>query len=84
MISDKNRDRIEVSDNILVSSCSYRLIGSVHHHGRTIASGHYTSNIWYPDSAYLCNDAQILPLKNFKISDSVHMLFYARHESNAS
>ena len=52
MINDKNRDRIEVSDNILVSSCSYRLIGSIHHHGRTIASGHYTSNIWYPDSAF--------------------------------
>ena len=80
-VDNKNRDNIYVSDTVTVSSCSYKRIGSVHHHGSTISSGHYTSNIWFSDTAFLCNDAQILPLKDITFSDSIYMIFYARNES---
>ena len=83
-VDNKNRDNIYVSDTVTVSSCSYKRIGSVHHHGSTISSGHYTSNIWFSDTAFLCNDAQILPLKDITFSDSIYMIFYARNESCVS
>ena len=79
---DKNRDTIEVNDSLTVSSVSYQLISSIHHHGRSIASGHYTCNIFYPDSAFLCNDSQIISLSNFQNSDSVYMVFYSRNVSS--
>ena len=75
MVNDKNRDSVKVSEVIKVSSCSYRRIGSIHHHGTTISSGHYTSNVWYPDAAFLCNDTQILPLNGLTVSDSGYMNF---------
>ena len=81
---DKNRDKIEVCEDITVTSLCYRLVGSIHHHGTTIASGHYTCNVWYPDSAYLCNDSQILPLSGPIFSDSVYMIVYARNETPTS
>ena len=81
---DKNRDKIEVCEDITVTSLCYRLVGSIHHHGTTIASGHYTSNVWYPDSAYLCNDSQIMPLSGPIFSDSVYMIVYARNETPTS
>ena len=79
--NDKNRDCILIGKELILSSLRYELIGSIHHHGRSIASGHYTSNIFYPDLAFLCNDNQILPLDNFQQSDSVYMVFYARNVS---
>ena len=84
IVDDKNRDSINVSDKIIVASCSYERIGSIHHHGSSISSGHYTSNIWYPDTAFLCNDSQILPLNDLTFSDSVYMIFYARNKSYVS
>ena len=84
MVNDKNRDGVKVSEVINVSSCSYRRIGSIHHHGTTISSGHYTSNVWYPDAAFLCNDSQILPLNGLTVSDSVYMIFYSRNDTYIS
>ena len=84
MVNDKNRDGVKVSEVINVSSCSYRRIGSIHHHGTTISSGHYTSNVWYPDAAFLCNDTQILPLNGLTVSDSVYMIFYSRNDTYIS
>ena len=74
----KNKVKISLDREILVTSSKYNLIGSVHHHGNTITSGHYTSNIYYPESAYTCNDSHIVPLNSFDPSDSVYLLFYAR------
>ena len=83
--SDKNRDCIEVSKELNVSSASYALMASIHHHGRSISSGHYTCNVFYPDTAFLCNDNQILALNNFsQLSDSVYMVFYSRYVSGTS
>ena len=80
----KNRDCIEVDRELTVSSVNYGLIGSIHHHGSSIASGHYTCNIFYPDLAFLCNDNQILPLNASQLSDSVYMFFYARNVLSTS
>ena len=74
----KNSDNILVDKFLNISSSEFSLIGTIHHHGRTIAAGHYTCNIFYPDSAYVCNDSHILPLNHFENSDSVYMLFYMR------
>ena len=77
----KNKDKINLDRDILVASNKYNLIGSIHHHGNTITSGHYTSNVYYAESAYTCNDSQIIPLTHFEPSDSVYMLFYT-HDTN--
>ena len=77
--TNKNTDSIKINRQLHIASQNYNLIGSIHHHGRTIASGHYTANIFYQDSAFLCNDSQVIPLNNFESSNSVYMLFYARN-----
>ena len=55
----KNTSKIEMTTFINMAAQSYGLIGSVHHHGSTIASGHYTSNIFFPKTAFTCNDSSI-------------------------
>ena len=74
---NKNRDKIVLDRELLIASTEFILIGSVHHHGNTITPGHYTSNVFYPESAYTCNDSHIIPLKHLEPSDSVYMVFYA-------
>ena len=40
---------------------------------------------FYPDTAFLCNDNQILALDDFsQLSDSVYMVFYSRYVSGTS
>ena len=73
----KNKNIIHIDREILINSSNYHLIGSIHHHGNTITSGHYTANVYHKESAYTCNDSHIMPLNNFEPSDSVYMLFYA-------
>ena len=73
----KNKNKINIDKEILITSSSYHLIGSIHHHGNTILSGHYTTNVYHKESAYTCNDNHIMPLNNFETSDSVYMVFYA-------
>ena len=53
---NKSKHKVGLDREILVTSDKYNLIGSIHHHGNTITSGHYTSNIFYAECAYICND----------------------------
>ena len=76
----KNKDKIILERSIMVSSNRYNIIGSIHHHGKKVTSGHYTSNIYYADSVYTCNDSHILHCTHSEPSDSVYMIFYARHD----
>ena len=78
LASSKNENKIIIDSKLTLSNVCYDLIGSIHHHGRSITSGHYTSNIWYPESAFLCNDSHIVPLYNCPPSDLAYMVFYSR------
>jgi len=76
--SGKNYHKIVLDRKLCLSNSSYHLIGSVHHHGSSVTSGHYTSNIFYESSAFTCNDSQIVPLFTINPSNSVYLVFYAR------
>ena len=79
VIGTKNRDGVLVNDVLRIANNSFSLLGSIHHHGNTIRSGHYTCNISYPDSAYTCNDNNIISLSNINLlSDSAYLVFYCR------
>ena len=53
LVGGKNKVPIQIDREIQIASSKYNLIGSIHHHGNTITSGHYTSNTFYPESAYM-------------------------------
>lgn len=76
---NKNNYSICLDREILIASYQYNLIACINHHGDTITSGHYTSNIFYTGSAYICNDLQIKPLNYSGPSNSVYMVFYKRN-----
>ena len=76
--SSKNLYKIDLTPNITISTQNYGLIGSVHHHGTTITSGHYTSNIYYPSSSFTCNDTTIEIIRPTTYSNSSYLVFYAR------
>ena len=78
IVGDKNRTSILVDEQLNISNVSFRLIGAIYHHGRTINSGHYTSNVFYERSAYTCNDSQITPFVHSNSSDSIYLAFYSR------
>ena len=78
VIGEKNMDRLVIDDRLVLSNCSFRIIGSIHHHGRTIESGHYTSNIFYTDCSFVCNDNHISNLGQLEPSNSVYLIFYHR------
>ena len=78
LANGKNKNRILIDRKLIVSTVCYDLLGSIHHHGSTITSGHYTSIIWYPEFAFLCNDSHITPLRDFPSSDSAYMVLYSR------
>ena len=76
--SSKNTSKIDLTPNITIAAHNYGLIGSVHHHGTTITSGHYTSNIYYPSSSFTCNDKNIEIIRPTTYSNSSYLVFYAR------
>ena len=78
LAGNKNRSQVLTDDTLRISNDSFRLIGTIHHHGRTINSGHYTSNIFYHQTAYTCNDSCITPFVSSDNSDSVYLAFYSR------
>ena len=79
VIGDKNRDSVLVDDALRIANIRFELLGAIHHHGNTIQSGHYTCNVFYPESAYICNDSQIITITNSESSsDSVYLVFYYR------
>jgi ubiquitin C-terminal hydrolase len=79
----KNKYKVGIDRDVFVNYNKYDLIGSIHHHGNIITSGHYTSNVFYTGSAYTCNDSYIQPLNNIEPSDSVYMVFYAHSDYSA-
>ena len=75
----KNHDII-MNETLRLSSSNYNLMGSVHHHGTTASSGHYTSNILCDDAAYLCNDSHIQKLNRLPYhSDSAYVVLYSHN-----
>ena len=79
VIGDKNRDSVLVDDALRIANIRFELLGAIHHHGSTIQSGHYTCNVFYPESAYICNDSQIITITNSESSsDSVYLVFYCK------
>ena len=76
--TNKNRSRVWLGETLVISSVQYHIIGSIHHHGSSISSGHYTSNIFYENEAYVCNDRQILSLNHLEPSDSAYLVFFVR------
>ena len=78
VVGNKNRDRILVNDELMISNTRFELLGSIHHHGSSIQSGHYTCKVLYPESAYTCNDSQILSYTNSEPNNSVYLIFYHR------
>ena len=74
--SDKIIAKIDVNKELTTADQKYTLIGSVHHHGTTITSGHYTTNVFYSNSAFACNDNHIVQLRSFQPSDSIYLAFY--------
>ena len=79
VVGDKNRDCILINNVLMIANVRFELLGSIHHHGNTIQSGHYTSNVFYPESAYTCNDNHIIALPNTESSsNSVYLVFYGR------
>ena len=66
---------------IEINSSEYNLIGSIHHHGNSFMTGHYTANIYFSDFYYLCNDSHITKYDNCdEISDTAYVVLF--HNGN--
>ena len=79
--ANKNKSKILLDGELQMSSCRYNLIGSVHHYGESVESGHYISNIFFEEYSFTCNDSQIVPLHHLEPSESAYLVFYARARS---
>ena len=81
LTAKKKNYEIMINQSLCLNSSSYHLMGSVHHHGRTASSGHYTSNILCNDAAYLCNDNYIRKLDQLSYnSNSAYMVLFSRRD----
>ena len=79
LTAKKKNHEIMINETLRLSSSNYHIIGSVHHHGRTASSGHYTTNILCDDAAYLCNDNHIRKLDRMsRHSSSAYVVLYSR------
>ena len=73
----KNNTGVLLNRHICHNSIFYDLIGSVHHHGSSTSSGHYTSKVYFTNVVYLCNDQSVSKFKyTEEISDSAYIVFY--------
>ena len=73
----KNRGKVKVERVLSLRASNYHLISSIHHHGDSTDSGHYTARVFHGDSAYFINDSRIQNLDDVNyISDSVYLLIY--------
>ena len=80
----KKDTEIVINETLCLNSSNYHLVGSVHHHGKTASSGHYTSTILYNDAAYLCNDSHIRKLNHLcHSSNSAYMVLYSRNDAQS-
>ena len=79
LTAKKKKHEITINETLRLSSSNYHIMGSVHHHGRTASSGHYTTNILCDDAAYLCNDNHIRKLDRIsRHSNSAYVVLYSR------
>ena len=84
LTAKKKNHQIIMNETLRLSSSSYNLMGSVHHHGRTASSGHYTTNVLCDDAAYLCNDSHIQKLNRLPYySDSAYVVLYSRNDTQS-
>ena len=76
----KLKTSITIDKHLNIGSGIYELVGFIEHHGETPSSGHYTSRLFYSDSAYLCDDRCISKF-NHSIdlnSKLAYVVYYAR------
>ena len=73
----KNINYVVLERKLHHNQVSYELIGSIHHHGDSISSGHYTSKINFTDVVYDCN-AHIITkaIPCDEVSNSVYIAIY--------
>ena len=82
LTAKKNNNEIMINETLCLNSSNYNLLGSVHHHGRTASSGHYTTNIFCNEAAYLCNDNYIRKLDQLSNnSNSAYIVIYSRRDT---
>ena len=80
--SRKNNIMIYLEKEIYLESTSYHLVASVNHHGRSPSSGHYTSKVFFTNTAYLCNDHLVnIFHHNDDHSDSAYIVLYRRNDA---
>ena len=84
LTAQKKNTEIKINETLCLNSSTYHLMGSVHHHGRTASSGHYTSNILYNNAGYICNDNYIRKLDRLSYnSNSAYMVLYSRNDTQS-
>ena len=73
----KNNSCIVLNRKLHHNSFGYDLLGSIHHLGNSMTSGHYISKLYYANVVYECNDHKISKLSSSdEISDSAYIVFY--------
>ena len=71
--------KVTNSPYIKINSSEIQLIASIHHHGHSNLSGHYTANVFFSNCCFLCNDNHISKFdKCDQISDTVYVMFYTK------
>ena len=75
--ASKDHTKIIIEKRMWYRSVYYDLIGTIHHHGYSLSSGHYTSKIYHNDLIYNCDDENITIDDNHeKTSSNVYLIFY--------
>jgi ubiquitin C-terminal hydrolase len=78
-VSVKNKYNILLDNRLILKDCAYELIGIIHHHGDSTASGHYTSWVKY-NQFYVCNDihTKTIGIHETFNTDTGYILIYNR------
>ena len=71
---------IIMKTQLVLNSHQFKLLATIQHHGDSTMSGHWTSNVLYPDAVYCCNDNSIQKTVHREESDTVYVATYARCE----
>ena len=75
--ASKDHTKIIIEKRMCYRSVYYDLIGTIHHHGYSISSGHYTAKIYHNDVIYNCDDEKItIDYNHEKTSNSAYLIFY--------
>ena len=75
--ASKDHTKIIIEKRMCYRSVYYDLIGTIHHHGYSISSGHYTAKIYHNDVIYNCDDEKItIDYNHEKTSSSAYLIFY--------